>query len=475
MRLHHLVALACCLALALVLAAPAAGDSLVFIRENNVWLSNTDGSGQYQVTFDGSAGSPYESPSQSDGGTIVAIRRPPGQRNQIFRMTQSGGLLNPPINTPAPGPAGAIDSKVSPDGKLVAYWFTTFVGTGECLFCVEVAASVLISHSDRFTGYEEVGWPHTGIEPSWINNSTLVLPNSNGTLWYYAVGEKEGQMWFENTGLFQPPDKGGISQLIAGAEVAPSGDRMVVVYGDSGQYLSMATLSGPPPAPPTVGQGCFEADASTGKFVDPTFSSTGSQLFWQEDTGVWRGSIASSEDCHTNSSPTLLIPGAKEPDASPAADSPGPRPGCGNPGNPAACGPPPPPPPCTTCSTNGGPSAAVIQAAVAGFLKSLSKGLTKAKLHGLRRSHHVSVSFKAPSAGTLTAQLSVRAGHANVVLASGRHVFGSASSSALSLALTSNGKKRLAKVHSLRCTLTVAFTPAGAHQATSLKTSLTLR
>ena len=69
----------------------------------------------------------------------------------------------------------------------------------------------------------------------------------------------------------------------------------------------------------------------------------------------------------------------------------------------------------------------------------------------------------------------MRSGRSNIVLASGRHVFGSASSSTLNLALTSNGRKRLAKAHSIRCTLTVLFTPAGAHQGTSLKTSLTLR
>ena len=60
-------------------AAPALGDSLVFVRGANVWLSNPDGSGEYQVTFDGSSAAPYESPSQSDDGTIVAIRETPGR------------------------------------------------------------------------------------------------------------------------------------------------------------------------------------------------------------------------------------------------------------------------------------------------------------------------------------------------------------------------------------------------------------
>ncbi len=84
-------------------AAPALGDSLVFIRGANVWLSNPDGSGEYQVTFDGSSAAPYESPSQSDDGTIVAIRETPGARRQIYRMTQSGIAAEPADQHAGPG------------------------------------------------------------------------------------------------------------------------------------------------------------------------------------------------------------------------------------------------------------------------------------------------------------------------------------------------------------------------------------
>lgn len=85
------VVLALTALVAAVAAPPAAADSLVFIRDHNVWLANADASGQYQVTRDGTSGAPYESPSQADDGTIVAIRETPGARRQIYRMTQSGG------------------------------------------------------------------------------------------------------------------------------------------------------------------------------------------------------------------------------------------------------------------------------------------------------------------------------------------------------------------------------------------------
>ena len=145
--------------LAATFADTARADSLTFIKDHNVWLSNADGSGQYQVTVDGTADAPYESPSQADDGTILAIREAPGERPRLYRMTQSGRLLNPPADTPAPG-TGALDAKISPDGRRVAYWFVTGVNPTLCPFCITAASRALLGHSDRFTPADEVGTPN---------------------------------------------------------------------------------------------------------------------------------------------------------------------------------------------------------------------------------------------------------------------------------------------------------------------------
>jgi hypothetical protein len=449
-------------------ATPATADSIVYIHEGNIWLANGDGSGQYQVTFDAGLSSPYESPSESDNGTILAVRRLPGERNQLFRMSQSGELLNPPINTPAPGPAGALEAKISPDGTLATYWFVTTV-FAPCAFCVELASKTLLSHSDRFSGYEEVGTPDTGIEPSWISNSTLLLSNSNSTQWYYTLGMHEGAQWFESTKVGFPET----FELLSDGEVAPTGDRMAVVFGDKRQSLWMLQLNGPPPAMPSPAKECFIMPK--GKFVDPTWSSNGGTLYWQEDDGIWAASIASATNCEGQ--PALLVAGASEPDASPAAANPGPRPACGNPGNPAACPAPAPtptptpqpPPACTTCP-GPGPLPATLEAALRSLLKAGSAALAKLSLHGLRSRHHLSLTFKAPAAGTLTVALGAHAS----VLAKAKHVFASPGRARLVLALTSAGRKRLAHTHALHGTLTVGFVPAGARRGTSLHTSVTL-
>ena len=250
--------------------APAAADSLTFIKNNNIWLANPDGSGQYQVTFDGTAASPYEYPSQSDAGTIVAIRRTAGQRPRIYRMSQSGRLLNAPINTPAPG-TGAMDAKVSPNGALVAYWFETLVNDQLCSFCVSIANRALLSYSDRFTHHEAIGTPNTGGWPSWIGNNTIVVANGSAELWYYRLGTAAADEWF-NDGVFIGAGAG--LQTLLDAEVAPAGDRLAVVRGNHQETIRFLELNGPPPAAPTPIAGCW-FDQPSGRIFNPTWTSDG--------------------------------------------------------------------------------------------------------------------------------------------------------------------------------------------------------
>ena len=113
------------LCLAIVPAA-ASADSIVFVKSGNVWLSQPDGSGAYQVTTDGGPSSPYRSPSQADDGTIAASRY-----DEIVRMTQNGTVLNridpaPLTNSVSRSVDGPpVDVAISPDGRRIAY---TFVG-----------------------------------------------------------------------------------------------------------------------------------------------------------------------------------------------------------------------------------------------------------------------------------------------------------------------------------------------------------
>src|SRR4051794_41955936 len=73
--------------------AVAAADSIVFIKDGNVWIAAPDGSKASQLTTDGG----YESPSESDNGTIMAGgKRGGGGRNGGggYRVGQGGKLAD---------------------------------------------------------------------------------------------------------------------------------------------------------------------------------------------------------------------------------------------------------------------------------------------------------------------------------------------------------------------------------------------
>ena len=112
------------LALLLVLAtaAPAAADSLVYVKDSNVWSARPDGSEQRRLTSDGIPQDPYSSPSQADDGTIVAVR---GTR--LYKLDPQGrpaGTLSS-LLTDKPGSINAVgpfDARISPDGRTIASW-----------------------------------------------------------------------------------------------------------------------------------------------------------------------------------------------------------------------------------------------------------------------------------------------------------------------------------------------------------------
>jgi hypothetical protein len=440
-------------------AAPAASaDSLVFIRDNNVWLSNPDGSGQYQVTLDGTVGSPYESASQSNDGTILAIRQPPGGRNQFWRMTQSGRLLNPPINTPAPGPAGALDARIAPNGALVAYWFVTTVSDPYCPYCVNVSNRALLSYPDRFTNYDEVGTPNTGGWPSWVTNDTITIGSGSATQWYYKLGMPEAAQWFALSDL-----TGEILSLLD-AEAAPTGDRIAVVRGDNQETILLAKMNGPPPAKPTFsGLACDVFEGPTGKFADPTWASDGRLLAWQEDDGIWVRSIpATLGDCAGYGTPALKIPGAKTPDLSPAAMNPGARPPCGHPGNPTACtdG------SCPSCTNPNCPACQPgvdVRKKLDALLAAEAKALGRLGIRGLLRKKRTSIAYTADGPGTLALRLTgsrTAAASRATLLASGKHTFAAAGRARIVLKLTRKGKRVLRRAHAVRASLQATFTPA---------------
>ena len=107
--------------------ASASADSLVFVKEHNVWLSAPDGSKLTKVTADGTADSPYRSPSQADDGTIATSKD-----QLIVRLRQNGEVINtidpPALRTSASTPIDGVPVSVaiSPDDTKIAYEYATY-------------------------------------------------------------------------------------------------------------------------------------------------------------------------------------------------------------------------------------------------------------------------------------------------------------------------------------------------------------
>jgi hypothetical protein len=332
-----MVSFAVALVGALCLAASARASSLVYINGGNVWLANTDGSGRYQVTLDGTAGNPYSAPSQANDGTIEAVRGT-GQSAQLYRMTQNGTLLNSPFSTAVPG-TGPLDAVISPDGSKVAYWGVT--GTDPCYpwVCYGTARTYQLAYADHYVdpstfnpGY--AGWSSFGA-PAWMGNNRNLLFTGSGTMWYYDLGISGGSepvQWFYQSDYttwdnYSPSGNGIFFQEGAASQ---DGTRLALVIDneDRGEYqivlFSAAgdLATGNPPAKPTLSS-CLvrPPDGSKGSagtypggalFDSLSWSPDGSSLAYEYNGAIYVAHIASLTDC-SQDSVTQVSPRGSDP------------------------------------------------------------------------------------------------------------------------------------------------------------------
>jgi hypothetical protein len=304
---------------AMLVAAPAWADSIVYIKDANVWLANPDGSGQYQVTLDGTADSPYSAPSQANDGALMAVKGR-GTSAQFHHLRQNGDLIDPPFAHSAP--THPQDAQLSPDGRLIAYHWS--FGNPKTFF----------SYSNRFTAGEEITNGVNFQNPAWMSNSRVFLSFGASATYTYDLGNQDATPWFADsaTTVYDP-------------DLDASNSRIVVIGNrDSGnpETLTFFATNGPPPAAPTR-MPCFITNPVGGSFDDPTFAPDGTALAWAEGDGVWRATVGTydSPDCAAAfTAGGLIIPGASEPDWGPTDVNPGPRSTPGAPGT----GPGTPPP-----------------------------------------------------------------------------------------------------------------------------------
>jgi len=98
-------------------------------------------------------------------------------------------------------------------------------------------------------------------------------------------------------------------------------------------------------------------------------------------------------------------------------------------------------------------------------LSTLSATLQRLAIHGILRRHRLTISFTAPSAGTLSVGLRTASRHATV-LAAGSFAFHAAGSHSVTLLLTKTGRSVLRHAHRVKALLSGTFAQSGAAAAT---------
>jgi hypothetical protein len=275
---------------ALFVPAAAQADSLVFIKGGDVWL--TDGARLARVTTDGG----YESSSQADDGTIVAVQNVNGNR-YLIRMNRTGKRLNAPVTTVTPDTTsfGPLNAKVSPDGKLVAYVFRRFDPDPNQAALLRFA----LSYSDRDTKPGDINSISGQDNPSWIGSSQILLfPTSGTDDAIVAPTSGFSTRWFQDD-----------ATDLGGGEINAAGDRLAAADGAT---IRVYSLNGPPPAPPAPR---CEIRSPAGGYLRPTWSPEDNALAWQQADGIHVGSIDLAS-CEAKD--VLLVPGGSYPDFGPA-------------------------------------------------------------------------------------------------------------------------------------------------------------
>jgi hypothetical protein len=294
---------------AAVSARGTSAGTIVYIYNYNVWVARGDGTGARALTKDGSFAAPYGSPSQSDGGIVVATHS-----ERLVRMSQSGQVLNVLDPPPLPTSVGVsidgtpVDAAISPDGTRIAYTFTKYLTPSGASSGFRSATGY--TAADKLTDPAPLGTTYFW-SPSWVGGSrTLQTGGFGSQVQIHDLGAAPVH-WFDDSDMYFPSTDVGNTQL------SRDGRYLAAVrgYNETSSIIWYSVngnaTAGAAPADPTP---LCQIGPLTG-ITNPTWAPDSDSLAWQEPDGIWTRSGAG--DCSVPSA--LILPGGSEPHWSPAA------------------------------------------------------------------------------------------------------------------------------------------------------------
>jgi hypothetical protein len=422
----------------LLLLTPAAAhaDSLVFIKDGEVWISHADASGARPVT---AAPNHWAWPSEADDGTIVAAggaaRVNPGGTDsdgasEVYRLDQAGHQLGAPVDTPGSNSSPACPTysptslRVSPDGRQVVY--DAFHCDYQYPFIEDIASGQFSSFATDYS------------RPQWLDATHVLITHigptfQNASFASYDTVAKTGHgpsadPYMDDYQATASRDGNHVAVL---EDDAPDYYDGVARHADIRLYTAAGDVTNPTPSCTLT---LDPSRISDFLVASPAFSPDGSRLVWAEDDGIhW-----TDGSCRPDG---LLIAGGAYPFFGKGDWTPAPPP---------APAPPAPPAPPACC------------AAPPAFTLSAAAGRVK-----LSRAGAITVTVTPSAAGTLKASGTIGAGRrvlrlhgASAKLAAGKPV-------RLTLALSkrdARSARSLLRHRRLSASVTLSATSAaGAH------------
>jgi hypothetical protein len=335
-----------CLALAVVVAtaalpAAASADSIVYIKDKQVWIAHADGSGARQFTQHAYG---WASPSEADDGTVVvagglsrvnADGSDSDGSSEIYRFRPDGNQVGGPTptwgsrSTPACPAYPPSRVRVSPDGTKIAYGIYGCGGGGYMTTLWTPAGSTGLNFPNQTIGQQDF-W-----NPSWIDSTRFAISHMGpaafgGAHWgehYVGDGDNTGGGWYEPQ--MDDTTKFGVRE--ADAVISRDGATAAVFFEDSYDYgddvprhvaLWIYHNPGVPGHWTTAGYGdpvCqFDLDPASDftpiEQLDPSLSPDGTKVLWGDKGGVELMSLGDvANGCAGSSDVVTLIPGGSQP------------------------------------------------------------------------------------------------------------------------------------------------------------------
>jgi hypothetical protein len=321
--------------LPLAAAGSAAADSIVFIKDKNLWVANPDGSAARAITSDGAEGE-YWSPSQADDGTIAVAHR---ERVELWNRDGTKlAELDPPALTDSVshGVDGAVaNAAISPDGKTIAFNYAQYsCPAGASCTGRETMGYMPTSQTKAPAAYADSIYLGN---PSWVSNSrTLAFGGFDHQVNTHDLGAGTTDVhWFDDWEIVGQENSTDLDD----GEMNAQGSKIALVRGyGSGAHIMWYATNGPVPAKPTM----VCATGTVAGLHGLTFAPDGDRLAWGEPDGIWTLASTTLDEANcADAQPKLTIPGGSGPDWGPAdvgaSKPPAPKPAGGG-GTPATPG-----------------------------------------------------------------------------------------------------------------------------------------